>query len=31
MFAVQAAKSQPVDFSGEAFIRVGSYKKKLKD
>lgn len=31
MFAVQAANSTPVRFRGEAFIRVGSYKKKLKD
>jgi ATP-dependent DNA helicase RecG len=31
LFAVQAANSTPVRFSGEAFIRVGSYKKKLKD
>jgi ATP-dependent DNA helicase RecG len=31
MFAVQAANSIPVRFGGEAFIRVGSYKRKLKD
>ena len=31
MFAVQAANSTPVRFGGEAYIRVGSYKKKLKD
>ena len=31
LFAVQAANSTPVRFSGEAFIRVGSYKKKLQD
>ncbi len=31
LFAVQAANSTPVHFSGEAYIRVGSYKKKLKD
>ena len=31
LFEVQAANSTPVRFSGEAFIRVGSYKKKLKD
>lgn len=30
LFAVQAANSIPVRFSGEAYIRVGSYKKKLK-
>lgn len=31
LFEVQAANSTPVRFSGEAYIRVGSYKKKLKD
>ncbi|MBY0503980.1 MAG: putative DNA binding domain-containing protein [Bryobacteraceae bacterium] len=31
IFAIQAANSTPVRFGGEAFIRVGSYKKKLKD
>ena len=31
LFIVQAANSAPVRFGGEAFIRVGSYKKKLKD
>ncbi len=31
LFAVQAANSIPVRFSGEAYIRVGSYKKKLND
>jgi ATP-dependent DNA helicase RecG len=31
LFAVQAANSTPVRFNGEAYIRVGSYKKKLKD
>jgi ATP-dependent DNA helicase RecG len=31
LFAVQAANSTPVRFSGEAYIRVGSYKKKLRD
>jgi ATP-dependent DNA helicase RecG len=31
LFAVQAANSTPVRFGGEAYIRVGSYKKKLKD
>lgn len=31
LFAIQAANSTPVRFGGEAYIRVGSYKKKLKD
>lgn len=31
LFAVQAANSTPVRFGGEAYVRVGSYKKKLKD
>ena len=31
LFAVQAANSIPVRFGGEAYIRAGSYKKKLKD
>lgn len=31
LFAVQAANSRPVRFGGEEYIRVGSYKKKLKD
>ena len=31
LFAVQAANSTPVRFNGEAYIRVGSYKKNLKD
>ena len=31
LLAVQAANSTPVRFGGEAYIRVGSYKKKLKD
>jgi ATP-dependent DNA helicase RecG len=31
LFTVQAANSTPVRFGGEAYIRVGSYKKKLKD
>lgn len=31
LFEVQAANSTPVRFSGEAYIRIGSYKKKLKD
>lgn len=31
LFEVQAANSIPVRFQSDAFIRVGSYKKKLKD
>jgi len=31
MFRVQAASSTPVAFRGERFIRVGSYKKPLRD
>jgi ATP-dependent DNA helicase RecG len=31
LIAVQAANSTPVRFSGEAYVRVGSYKKKLKE
>jgi ATP-dependent DNA helicase RecG len=31
LFEIQAANSMPVRFQQEAFIRVGSYKKKLKD
>lgn len=31
IFEIDAARNIPVKFSGEAFIRVGSYKKKLKD
>ncbi len=31
LFEIQAANSEPVRFNGEEFIRVGSYKKKLKD
>ena len=31
MFEIQAANSVPIRFRGEAFIRIGSYKKKLKD
>ncbi len=31
LFAIQAANSAPVRFADEEFIRVGSYKKKLKD
>lgn len=28
---IERARGQPVQFQGEKFIRVGSYKKKLKD
>lgn len=31
IFTIDAAKYQPVTFKGTAFIRVGSYKKKLCD
>ncbi len=31
LFAVQAANSTPVRFAGEAYIRAGSHKKKLKE
>ncbi|WP_372365127.1 helix-turn-helix domain-containing protein [Candidatus Uabimicrobium sp. HlEnr_7] len=31
MMAIQPAKYMPVRFKGEEFIRIGSYKKKLKD
>lgn len=31
LFEIQAANSAPVRFGSEEFIRVGSYKKKLKD
>jgi ATP-dependent DNA helicase RecG len=31
LWRIQAANSTPVRFAGESFIRVGSYKKKLKD
>jgi ATP-dependent DNA helicase RecG len=31
LFVIQAANWTPVRFGGEAYIRVGSYKKKLKD
>lgn len=31
VFEIDAARNIPVKFSGEAYIRVGSYKKKLKD
>ncbi|MBI5676724.1 MAG: putative DNA binding domain-containing protein [Nitrospirae bacterium] len=31
IFEIDAARNIPVKFSGEAFVRVGSYKKKLKE
>lgn len=31
IFKIQATKSQPVDFRNHGFIRIGSYKKKIKD
>lgn len=31
IFRIRAANSTPIKFSGEAFIRVGSYKKKLSE
>ena len=31
LFKIRAASNTPVKFSGEAFIRVGSYKKKLSE
>jgi len=31
LLRIQAANSTPVRFSGEAYIRVGTYKKKLKE
>lgn len=31
VFTVQAANSTPVRFAGESFIRIGSYKKKLRE
>jgi len=31
IFRIQKARSQPVTFKGEAFIRVGSYKKPLRN
>lgn len=31
LFSIDATTNTPVEFKGEAFIRVGSYKKKLKD
>lgn len=31
VFQVDPAQHMPVKFNGEAFIRVGSYKRKLKD
>lgn len=31
IFQIEAATNRPIKFKGEAYIRVGSYKKKLKD
>ncbi len=31
VFQVDPAQHMPVKFNGEAFIRLGSYKRKLKD
>lgn len=31
LFEIQSASYQPVSFSGTEYIRVGSYKKRLKD
>jgi predicted HTH transcriptional regulator len=31
LFDIQPASNQPVAFGGQEYIRVGSYKKKLKD
>lgn len=31
IFQIEAANNQPVKFKGEAFIRIGSYKKPLKE
>ena len=31
LFEIQAAKTAPVSFKDEPFIRVGSYKQKLRD
>ena len=31
IFSIDATTNTPVEFKGEAFIRVGSYKKKLKE
>ncbi len=31
IFRIRAANSTPIKFSGEAYIRVGSYKKKLSE
>lgn len=31
IFKIEATKNTPVEFHGEAFVRVGSYKKKLKE
>ena len=31
IFSIDATSNTPVDFKGEPYIRVGTYKKKLKD
>lgn len=31
LLEIEAAQRQPVQFSGQEFVRVGSYKKKLKE
>lgn len=31
LFRIDATLNTPVEFKGEAFIRIGTYKKKLKD
>lgn len=31
LFQIDATKDTPVSFKGEAYIRIGSYKKKLKE
>jgi ATP-dependent DNA helicase RecG len=31
IFKIQAAETSPVQFKGQEYIRIGSYKKKLKD
>ncbi len=31
LFEIDVTQNQPVSFSGEPYIRIGSYKKKLKD
>lgn len=31
LFRIRATTNTPINFSGEAYIRIGSYKKKLKE